>query len=181
MSNVRFSVYGPDGMIRRSLDVPMRDANLNLAEDERMIEGLHDPDTTVVIDGVASRVPTQPAPWMTWLPSLSAWVDLRTTDQRMADLATRRTATVIAKGALLLEAMARGLLTPDEVDALSAGQMPMRLDAALTRLAPDLRSTILTRWRLEASFGRTHPVILVAAAALGVDDATLDDLFGVPQ
>ncbi len=179
MSNVVFSAYGPDGAIRRTLDVPLRDALLNLAEDERLIEGRHDPDTTVVIDGAAVSVPPRPAPGLTYLPRLSTWVDLRTSDERRADLAARRAAAVIDKSALLIGAMTRAVLTPAEVDTLSAGQLPDRITALLIRVPAETRSTILARWRLEPSFGRTHPVIAAAAAALGIDDSILDDIFGV--
>lgn len=179
MSNVFFSVYGPDGVIRRSLDVPLCDAALNLAGDESLIEGLYDPDTTVVVDGVAVAVPPRPSPSMSWLPRLRAWVDLRSEADRAADLATRRAAASADKSALLIEAMARGIIDPAELDQLSAGHLPPRFEAAAAALSTELRSVALARWRLEPRFGRTHPVIVAAALALGIDDETLDQIFGV--
>ena len=53
------------------------------------------------------------------------------------------------------------------------------LRAARSGEMAELRATILARWRLESAFGRNHPVILALGIKLGLDDTTLDQIFGI--
>ena len=183
MTNVAISVYGPDGAIRRSLNIGLADVALNIAADEQVVQGEYDPDTHWVIDGQVHVVPPRPSRDHSWLPALRSWVDLRGDEARAgaaaAVLAARRAATSIDKSALLLNAMERRIITPAEVEALSVGTLPARFDAYLGGIPDELRATILARWRLETSFARNHPVIIVLGVKLGLDDTLLDQIFGI--
>lgn len=75
--------------------------------------------------------------------------------------------------------MAREILTADEVAELGSGRIPPRLAALLDVQPPDVRAVALARWGLEPTLGRTHPVVVSAALGLGIDEATLDQIFGV--
>ena len=70
MTNVAISVYGPDGAIRRSLNIGLADVALNIAADEQVVQGEYDPDTHWVIDGHVHVVPPRPSRDHSWLPAL---------------------------------------------------------------------------------------------------------------
>ena len=176
--NVVFSVYGPDGLIRRTLDVPLRDAALNIGADERLIEGDLDAEAFYVRGGRALPLPPRPSARATFLPAMGSWVDLRMAAHRAADLEAARAAARLPKSALLMALLERRLLDGPEVAALAAGTFPPRLQALLDAADEDLRAVILVRW-LQGEFGRLDPLIVAAAAQMGVEDELLDEIFHV--
>lgn len=176
--NVVFSVYGPDGLIRRTLDVPLRDAALNIGADERLIEGDLDAEAFYVRGGRVLPLPARPSAHATFLPVAGSWVDLRMASHRAADLETARAAASLPKSALLMALLEHRVLEAAEVTALAAGAVPPRLQALLNPADEGLRAVIVARWA-QTEFGRLDPLIVVAAAKLGLADATLDEIFHV--
>ena len=148
----------------------------NTGEGEGAVIGSYSADRHRVEAGRVIEVPAAPAPHLTWV--LGAWVDLRMAEHRAEDLAAARSRARLPKSALLLSLLERKVLDAAEVAALAAGTFPPRLQAFLDAADESLRAVVLARW-LQAEFGRLDPLIVAAAAQMGVADAALDEIFEV--
>ena len=108
-----------------------------------------------------------------------AWIDPRTPADLAAELSRRRSSAAMDKGALVQVLDELRILSPDEVDTVTRGDIPARIEALMGALSADARRAAITKWRLDTVISRTHPVIVAAAYALGISDETLDEIFGV--
>lgn len=177
--NVVISVYGPDGYIRRTLDVPMRDALANIGPDEKFIEGSYDAGTTVVVDGVAKDIPPAPGPYHVYLPRLNAWVDLRAEAQRVDDMQDLREQASLTRPEIIAALIDHQLLPPAEIRQAIAGQIPDSLAAAMAGIPEDKLLHAENQWASGEHIGRLHPVILAAAQVLGLADDLVDQIFKI--
>ena len=124
-----------------------------------------------------AELPPKPGEWAEW--DGSAWIDPRTPADLAAELSRRRSSAVMDKGELVQVLDELRILSPDEVDEVTRGDIPPRIEALMEGLPADARRAAITKWRLDTVIRRTHPVIVSAAYALGISDEALDEIFGV--
>ena len=176
------TIYDPaSGRIASVLEVSDPEAALqNIPDGMLAIEGnFHPDDFYIDADDEPVAIPDRPGEWAMFDYATKAWIDPRPPIDPAAALTARRAAAQLPKSRLVVELMDCEILTSDEVAELGSGRMPPRIAALLDVLSPDARAVALARWGLETVIGRTHPVVVTAALGLGVDDATLDQIFGV--
>lgn len=122
-------------------------------------------------------LPPKPGEWAEW--DGSAWIDPRTPSDLAAELFRRRSSALMGKGELVQVLDELRILSPDEVDEVTRGDIPARIEALMEGLSAAARRAAITKWRLDTVISRTHPVIVAAAYVLGITDETMDEIFGV--
>lgn len=123
--------------------------------------------------------PARPSDHHMWDAAAGAWIDPRTPADLAAELFRRRSSAQMDKGALVQVLDELRILSPDEVDEVTRGDIPARIEALMEGLSADARRAAITKWRLDTVISRTHPVIVAAAYGLGITDEVLDEIFGV--
>lgn len=96
-----------------------------------------------------------------------------------AQLLRARAETCLDKGELLIRLVGAGILPPAEAEDAAMGIIPPSMEAMMTSLPPEVQTAARIKWRTDAEIGRTHPVIVSAAYAMGLSDEDVDAIFGV--
>ena len=138
-----------------------------------------DRDTFRVVDGDLVRLPSKPAPFMTFDTEAGAWVDPRTDADRASEHEARRSAASMTKGEFLQACMSVGLLSPKEAAVAARGDIPESFAAAVASLTPEQKDRVPVEWPASTRVTRTNPLILAVADARGIAAETLDEIFDV--
>lgn len=138
-----------------------------------------DRDTFRVVDGDLVPLPPKPAPFMAYDAKVNAWVDPRTDDERASEVQARRETTLVTKAAFLRACIEHRFLTPKEAAVAARGEIPERFADAVAMMAPEQRDMLPVVWPTATHVGRNDPLLLDLADARGIEDDTLDALFGL--
>lgn len=180
-----FTIYDEStGLIQSRLDAPdIETLLLNVPDGFSFFTGDLEPsrwyfDST----GQALPLPPRPGPWAAW--NGSEWVDPRTSADVQAALYAARAATSLDKSTLLIRMAMAGMLPPEDAEIAAGGVIPPTIQAALDALPPEVfppEAQMIARikWRSDNVISRANPVIVLAAAALGVTDEQMDAIFDV--
>lgn len=183
------TTFAPTGKILRWLEVPTaEDALANLHPDERVMLGRYDPATQYVeshdpADPTGTAVvvdyPPSPGPWAVWDWGARAWADPRTPVELAAALNAKRATAWLDKSDLLIRLIAAGIMSPEDAEEAAGGAIPASMAPLMEMLPPGAQMAARIKWRSDTQISRTHPVIVLAAHALGISDEQLDQIFGV--
>lgn len=131
-------------------------------------------------------IPEKPGAWAEW--NGTDWTDTRTAESMAAEaraqLYAMRERTSLDKSTLLIRMAMAGMLPADEAEIAAGGVIPPTIQAALDALPPEVfppEAQMIARikWRSDNVISRVNPVIVLAAAALGVTDEQMDAIFDV--
>lgn len=101
--------------------------------------------------------------------------------QASAALAAWRASASLPVTDFALAALAAGLVTPEEAEAWATGkQLPASVTSALGNLPAKDRVPARIRALASVSVHRSHPLIALIAAHMGLTDDAVDALFGGP-
>lgn len=146
---------------------------------EARIVGRADPVTDYVRDGAVVPYPPRPT-GAHWVWSGDDWVDPRTPADLAAALQARRAGISLDKANLLIRLVEAHLLPAADAAEAARGIIPPSMAAMIETLPPAARTAAEIKWAADTSINRLHPVILAAAYAMGLTDAQVDQIFGVP-
>lgn len=126
--------------------------------------------------------PPRPMSWARW--NGTEWFDPRTAADVQAALYAAREATTLDKSTLLIRMAMAGMLPAEDAEIAAGGVIPPTIQAALDALPPEVfppEAQMIARikWRSDNVISRVNPVIVLAAAALGVTDEQMDAIFDV--
>ena len=164
---MRFTTYDlATGRIKDRWEVPDEEtALLNVdPATEGMIEG--HVDGAIYYrrpDGTLAEYPPQPTPAHVWDFAAEAWIDPRTPE----DIAAEEAAALAAERAAMVASRFQAKAALLQAGLLDAAEAAVAQSDSLTRLA----------WIEAVEYRRNSPAILAIAAALGLTDAQVDDLF----
>lgn len=132
-------------------------------------------------DGI-TPIPDRPPGWVEW--DGEAWIDPRTSAERQAALYAAREAASLDKSDLLIRMAMAGMLPPEDAEIAAGGIIPPTIQAALDALPPEVfppEAQMIARikWRSDTVISRVNPVIVLAAAALGITETQMDAIFDV--
>ena len=101
-----------------------------------------------------------------------------------AALYAAREAASLDKSDLLIRMVMAGMLPSDDAEIAAGGVIPPTIQAALDELPPEVfppeaQMVARIKWRSDNVISRVNPVIVLAAAALGVTDEQMDAIFDV--
>ena len=133
-------------------------------------------------EGEFLAYPARPAIWSKW--NGSEWIDPRTPSDMQAALYAAREAASLDKSDLLIRMVMAGMLPSDDAEIAAGGVIPPTIQAALDELPPEVfppeaQMVARIKWRSDNVISRVNPVIVLAAAALGVTDEQMDAIFDV--
>lgn len=177
-----YSIFRADtGEYLRTVTSPNEaDIDLNTRAGEVNHEGDH--PFTYLNGGTITPLPTKPGEWAEW--DGETWIDPRTPGDIQAALYAAREATSLDKSDLLIRMATAGMLPPEDAEIAAGGIIPPTIQTALDALPVGvfpLEAQMVARikWRSDNVISRVNPVIVLAAAALGVTDEQMDAVFGV--
>ena len=156
-----------------------------LDEGEALLEGCEaDPSMHYVRDGEIVAFPPRPNSWSRFDFAAQEWFDPRTAADMLAALYAAREATTLDKSTLLIRMAMAGMLPAEDAEIAAGGVIPPTIQAALDALPPEVfppEAQMIARikWRSDNVISRVNPVIVLAAAALGVTDEQMDAIFDV--
>lgn len=142
----------------------------------RMPEGVEQDAHYWTWNGFRS-MPPRPSEQASW--TAEGWADLRTDADRAAEIAADRASASLSKPDFLRACMAAGVLAPDEAADAAMGLIPAGFMAGFSSLPAEVQDTIRVIWPTAARVKRSDPFILALAAASGVSDETLDEIFQI--
>ena len=174
-----YTVFDAQGAYVKSMDMPDEaNALLNVAPDEHLVEGAHPPQTYLK-DGVVRDIPPAPHPDHIFDIDSETWIDPRTEADWTAELYARRSAASIPRIDFVLRCTSFGIMTePEGIEAASGG-VPPSMQAIIDSMPAEEQFEAHVRWAAAAIIDRTNPLIISMAAAVQVDEWSLDDVFGV--
>lgn len=97
----------------------------------------------------------------------------------MSKLLEARAAASLSKADLLIQLATYGILTPEEAQQAASGAIPASMEMMLESLPPEAQMAARIKWAADNEISRNHPVIVMAAYALGLSDVLVDQIFGV--
>lgn len=170
---ITFSGFSPDPVMDQPLD-----------DGEAMLEGQADPSLYYVVDDVITPYPARPNPWARFDFASHEWVDPRTPADMQAALYAARAVTSMDRSELLIRMALAGMMPAEDAEIAAGGVIPPTIQAALDALPPEVfppEAQMIARikWRSDNVISRVNPVIVLAAAALGVTDEQMDAIFEV--
>lgn len=168
------------GRALRVLDAPAHEVAMNFdAATEAVHVGAVDVDATWFQVGVPKPLPPRPGEWAVW--DGAEWVDMRTDENLAAALEQARDMASLSKVEFVMSCMEVGLLSPPEAIAAARGEIPESFAPVVESLSPMQRDYACVYWAAARQINRTDPFIADVAAAAGISDDTLDDLFQVQR
>ena len=156
-----------------------------LEDGEALLEGHEaDPSLHYVRGREIIAFPLRPNSWSRFDFAAQEWVDPRTPADMQASLYAAREATTLDKSTLLIRMAMAGMLPAEDAEIAAGGVIPPTIQAALDALPPEVfppEAQMIARikWRSDNVISRVNPVIVLAAAALGVTDEQMDVIFDV--
>ncbi|WP_036716812.1 hypothetical protein [Paracoccus sphaerophysae] len=102
---------------------------------------------------------------------------MRTDNDHAAELAAARELASLSKIEFVMSCMEFGLLSPPEAIAAARGEIPESFTHVVESLSPMQRDYACVYWAGARQINRADPFIAAVAAAAGISDDTLDDLF----
>ena len=166
-----------------TLDAPdVETLSLNINDGRDFIPGDFDPSAFYIVNDAPVSYPPMPGSWARWVGG--EWIDPRTPAEAQAALFAVREATTLDKSTLLIRMAMAGMLPPEDAEIAAGGVIPPTIQAALDALPPEVfppeaQMVARIKWRSDNVISRVNPVIVLAAAALGVTDEQMDTIFDV--
>lgn len=174
-----YTVYSAQGAYVKSMEMPdMADAVLNTAPGEQLVEGLHF-EQTYLKDGMVKDIPATAHPSWVFDIASEAWTDPRTEAEWTAELHARRAVASMSRIDFVLRCTSFGILTEAEGIEAASGGVPPAMQAIIDSLPAEEQFEAHVRWAAATVIDRTNPLIINMAAAVYIDEWTLDDVFGV--
>ena len=182
------TVYSAAGEYIATLRMPdIENLMLNVNEDagEQFVFGDFS-ERTYLKNGNVVTIPEPPGSGRHWHFDVVSedWVDTRTPGDHQAALYNARRNASMDKSDLLITLAMAGILPAEDAEIAAAGTIPPTIQAVLDELPPEVfppEAAMVARikWRSDNVISRVNPVIVLAAAALGMTDEQLDEIFGV--
>lgn len=107
------------------------------------------------------------------------WVDPWTLSAWQEDLAARRSAASMPRLNFVLSCLNFGILDQPEALIAVEGGFPQAFQAILDTMPPEEQFEAQLRWKGATEIDRTNSLIVNMAAAIHLDEWTLDQVFGV--
>lgn len=180
---IRYAILDTSGVVVGLGDAMTADDMIGSVPDGHSTTGLGDDEYPVPMAeylGADERfhpLPPRPGRWAVW--DGSDWTDPRTPADMQAKLYDARNATVLDKSDLLTRMFLAGIFDAENVLIASQGEIPPTLEPALQSMPAEAQVIARIKWRSDTVISRVNPVIVLAAAAIGVTDEQMDAIFGV--
>ncbi|TJZ86165.1 hypothetical protein [Paracoccus hibiscisoli] len=180
---IRYAILDDQGIVVGLGDALTADDMIGSVPDGHTVTGMGDDEYPVPMaeylgaDEQFHPLPPRPGPWARWQGV--EWIDPRTPSDMQAALYAARDATFLDKSDLLTRMFLAGLFDAENVLIASQGEIPPTLEPALQSMPAEAQVIARIKWRSDTVISRVNPVIVLAAAALGVTDEQMDAIFGV--
>lgn len=180
---IRYAILDAAGMVIGTGEALTQDEMIGSAPDGSTTTGLGDDECPVPMEeylGADERfhpLPPRPGRWAAW--NGQEWIDPRTPADLQAAIYAARDATVLDKSDLLTRMFLAGIFDATNILIASQGEIPPSLEPALQSMPAEAQVIARIKWRSDNVISRVNPVIVLAAAALGVTDEQMDAIFEV--
>lgn len=181
---VNYAIYDPaqNSLIFQNMPLGPQDEGMLIWE----VPPGTDPNSLYVKDKILKVLPEKPFSegFIVFDLISESWIDPRTPEDIKAELYAARVATTLDKSTLLIRMAMAGMLPPEDAEIAAGGVIPPTIQTALDALPPEVfppEAQMIARikWRSDNVISRVNPVIVLAAAALGVTDEQMDAIFEV--
>lgn len=155
------------------------EAWLNVEAGQSFILGMYDPDLFDVIDGVPVELPPSPSGRHYYDWHLNSWIDSWTESKWTAELHKRREAASMSRIDFVLICVSHGILSESDAEVAVDGGFPQAFQDIIDTMPIEERFEARIRWKGAQIIDRMNPLIYQMAAAINIDEWTLDIIFGV--
>lgn len=118
------------------------------------------------------------------LGDLSGWVVqegelVRSPNWGSDQLSKARATASLSKADLLIRLATYGILSPMDAQQAASGGIPPSMEVMLESLPPEAQMAARIKWAADNEISRNHPVIVMAAYAMGLSDELVDEIFEI--
>ncbi|MBY0136817.1 hypothetical protein [Paracoccus yeei] len=108
-----------------------------------------------------------------------SWIDARTKQDWDNELQARRMAASMSRLDFVLKCHAFGILNDEEAEIAADGGFPDVMQGIIDSMPQEERFEAKMRWKMATVIDRMNPLIISMAAAIYIDEWSLDKVFGV--
>lgn len=175
-----FGIYKATGELRYQVELPDGAESPIFPEGDDIGIGLQEPhDGLYLKNGMLKPYPARPSNVHRFDHDQESWIDPRTTEDLLRELAQLRSITFLDKSELLSRLLIAKRISADDMRTASLGDMPPALAAVVADWPEEAQVIAETRWRLDQRLGRSSPMTQLLAHAFAISDAAMDDIFGI--
>ena len=132
-----------------------------------------------IFDNELRIKPPRPNPFCTFDRSLGVWVDPRTESDWTTELYARREVTSMSRADFIIHCVDFGVFNEAEGIQAASGTISPTMQSIIDDLPTEEQFQATVIWAASSTIFRTNTLIINMAAAIFIDEWTLDEVFGV--
>ena len=164
-------------ILKQGIFPDLENVQANIGTGEGSVEGLFDSTTHFIQDGVAVEFPEKPSPCCVW--DGTQWVDPRTESDWTTELYARRAEASMPRSDFIIRCVNFGVFDQQEGFQAASGTITPTMQTIIDGLPLEEQFGASVIWTASSTVTRNNTLIISMAAAIFIDEWTLDEVFGV--
>lgn len=172
--------YNPsNGKIIRSMRADVETLELNAPPNCNYIDGIWDGQEYRIVDNQPVSLPIRSSDCFTFDYDVGIWIDPRSESDWSAELYARREVASMPRAEFVIRCVDFGVFDKAEGMQAASGTITPTMQTIIDNLPTEEQFEASVIWAASSTIFRTNTLIINMAAAIFIDEWTLDEVFGV--